>query len=46
MIESESKILPMISRALASEGEIPALAEKKKPLSPSRLQEIIKEDLS
>ncbi|MBP7070598.1 MAG: methanogenesis marker 6 protein [Methanothrix sp.] len=46
MIESESKILPMISRALASEGEIPPLAEKKKPLSPSRLQEIIKEDLS
>ena len=39
-------ILPMISRALTSEGEIPVLAEKKKPLSPGRLQEIIKEDLS
>ena len=46
MIESESKMLPMISRALCSEGEIPVLAEKKKPLSPGRLQEIIKEDLS
>ena len=46
MIESESKILPMISRALTSEGEIPVLAEKKRPLSPGRLQEIIKEDLS
>lgn len=45
MIESESKILPMISRALSSEGEIPVLADKK-PLSPSRLEEIVKEDLS
>ena len=37
MIESESKILPMISRALSSEGEIPVLADKKKPLSPASL---------
>jgi putative methanogenesis marker protein 6 len=44
MIESESKMLPMISRALASEdkdaGTIP---EKKKPLPIKRLEEIVKE---
>src|SRR5512136_579331 len=42
MIESESKMLPMISRALASEGEVPAIPEKKKPLAIKRLEEIIK----
>ncbi len=46
MIESETKILPMISRALASEGDIPAAPEKKKPLPIGRLEEIAKEDLS
>ena len=46
MIESESKMLPMISRALASEGEVSATPEKKKPLAIKRLEEIIKEDLS
>ncbi|MDM7940787.1 MAG: methanogenesis marker 6 protein [Methanothrix sp.] len=46
MIESESKMLPMISRALASSGEVLPIPEKKKPLLPSRLEEIIKEDLS
>ncbi|MDD1761512.1 MAG: methanogenesis marker 6 protein [Methanothrix sp.] len=46
MIESESKILPMISRALAWEGDIPVVPEKKRPLPIGRLEEIIKEDLS
>lgn len=46
MIESESKILPMISRALAWEGDVPALPEKKKPLPIGRLEEIAKEGLS
>lgn len=46
MIESESKMLPMISRALASSGEVFPIPEKKKPLLPSRLEEIVKEDLS
>jgi len=48
MIESESKILPMISRALAAEGEgiVPSLPEKKRPLPPARLEEIVKEGLS
>ncbi len=46
MIESESKMLPMISRALASKEEAPAIPEKKKPLRPKRLEEIVKEDLS
>lgn len=48
MIESESKILPMISRALAAEGEgdVPSLPEKKRPLPPGRLEEIVKEGLS
>ena len=44
MIESESKMLPMISRALASEGEeTETVPEKKKPLSIKRLEEIVKE---
>ena len=44
MIESESKMLPMISRALASEGEeTETIPEKKKPLSIKRLEEIVKE---
>jgi putative methanogenesis marker protein 6 len=46
MIESETKILPMISRALASEGDIPDAPEKKKPLPIGRLEEIAKEGLS
>lgn len=46
MIESESKILPMISRALAGDGDIPALPEKKRPLRIERLEEITKEGLS
>jgi hypothetical protein len=46
MIESESKMLPMISRALAWEGEIPAIPEKKKPLPIKRLEEIVKNGLS
>jgi len=46
MIESESKILPMISRALASEGEVLAATEKKRPLPIGRLEEIAKEGLS
>ena len=44
MIESESKMLPMISRALASEGEeTETIPEKKQPLSIKRLDEIVKE---
>jgi len=44
MIESESKMLPIISRALASEGEeTETIPEKKKPLSIKRLDEIVKE---
>ena len=43
MIESESKMLPMISRALAQEGDIPVIPEKKKPLPLKRLEEILKE---
>jgi putative methanogenesis marker protein 6 len=46
MIESESKILPMISRALSHEGDIPDVPEKKKPLPIGRLEEIIKESQS
>ena len=47
MIESESKILPMISRALAREGEdAVSVPEKKKPLPIPRLEEIVKEGLS
>lgn len=44
MIESESKMLPMISRALASEDkEAEAIPERKKPLPIKRLEEIVKE---
>ena len=44
MIESESKMLPMISRALASEDkEAGTIPEKKKPLPIKRLEEIVKE---
>jgi len=43
MIESESKILPMISRALSYEGDIPDVPEKKRPLPIGRLEEILKE---
>jgi len=46
MIESESKMLPMISKALSYEGEVPAIPEKKKPLAIKRLEEIIKNGLS
>ena len=46
MIESESKMLPMISRALASEAEATAAPEKKKPLQIKKLEEIVKEELS
>jgi putative methanogenesis marker protein 6 len=47
MIESESKMLPMITRALASEGEAPAEIQKeKKPLDIKRLEDIVKEELS
>ncbi len=47
MLESESKMLPMISKALASEGKVPMAeeAQKKKPLPPKRLEEIVKEEL-
>ena len=45
MIESESKLLPMISRALASEGESEPIAKKEvRPLPLERLEEIAKED--
>ncbi len=49
MIESESKMLPMISRALASGKEAEAIEAppgKKKLLDIERLEEIIKEGLS
>ncbi|OPY52023.1 MAG: hypothetical protein A4E48_01313 [Methanosaeta sp. PtaU1.Bin060] len=46
MIESESKMLPMISRALASDAEAPAIPEKKKPIQMKKLEEIVKEELS
>jgi len=46
MIESESKMLPLISRALAFQGDIPDIPEKKKPLPIKRLEEILKESLS
>ena len=46
MIESETKLLPMISRALAFEGDAPDVPDKEKPLHLKRLEEIIKEDLS
>jgi putative methanogenesis marker protein 6 len=47
MIESESKMLPMITRALASEGEAPEKPPaEKKPLDIKRLEDIVKEELS
>jgi putative methanogenesis marker protein 6 len=49
MIESESKMLPMITRALAAEGEPKAeekITEKKRPLDVKRLEDIMKEELS
>jgi putative methanogenesis marker protein 6 len=46
MIEAESKMLPMVSRALASVGEAPLIPEKKKPIHIDRLEEIVKEGLS
>ncbi len=49
MIESESKMLPMISRALKSEAEGEATEEspkEKKPLDIKRLEDIVKEELS
>ncbi len=45
MIESESKLLPMISRAIASEGESEPIPKKEvRPLPLERLEEIAKED--
>jgi putative methanogenesis marker protein 6 len=50
MIESESKMLPLISRALAEKGEAgPEKVEEpplKKPLKIKMLEEIVKEELS
>lgn len=46
MIESEAKMLPMISRALASVEEAPKPPERKGPLMKRRLEEIIKEEIS
>jgi putative methanogenesis marker protein 6 len=52
MIESESKMLPLISKALASQaiGETEALEEaipaKKRPLDAQKLEEIIKDEFS
>jgi hypothetical protein len=53
MIESESKMLPLISKALASQaiGEAGALEEKispakKRPLDAQKLEEIIKDEFS
>jgi putative methanogenesis marker protein 6 len=46
MIESESKMLPMISRALASESIVPVIPKKKKPLPIKRLEEIVRNGLS
>jgi len=48
MIESESKMLPMISRALADKGHDVPVEEttEKKPLKVKRLEEIVKEELS
>ncbi|HON34790.1 MAG TPA: methanogenesis marker 6 protein [Methanothrix sp.] len=44
MIESETKLLPMISRALAQEGEPePIVKEKARPLPLKRLEEIVNE---
>ena len=54
MIESESKILPLISKALASQGKdesgvAPKKAsatEKKRPMDEKMLEEIIKDEFS
>lgn len=52
MIETESKMLPMISKALGSEAASEASAEEatrpsiKRPLSVQKLEEIIKDELS
>ncbi|MDD1741873.1 MAG: methanogenesis marker 6 protein [Methanotrichaceae archaeon] len=48
MIEYESKMLPLISKALASEGETKAVAHppKKKPLDLEKLEAIITTELS
>jgi putative methanogenesis marker protein 6 len=48
MIESESKMLPMISRALADKGHDVPVEEsiEKNPLKVKRLEEIVKEELS
>ncbi|MDD1766638.1 MAG: methanogenesis marker 6 protein [Candidatus Methanomethyliaceae archaeon] len=48
MIEHESKMLPMISRALASESETPlkVVPAKKKLIDIERLEAIIKTELS
>jgi putative methanogenesis marker protein 6 len=47
MIESESKMLPMISRALKSRVEAAEeVPKEKKPLDIKRLEEIMKEELS
>lgn len=49
MIESESKMLPMISRALKSEAEgkeVEEIPKEKKPLDIKRLEDIVKEELS
>lgn len=46
MIESEAKLLPMITRALAFEGDAREPPPREKHLHLKRLEEIIKEDLS
>lgn len=48
MIEYESKMLPLISKALASEGETKAVVRppKKKPLDLEKLEAIITTELS
>lgn len=48
MIEHESKMLPLISKALASEGEAESAIcpPKKKPLDLEKLEAIIKTELS
>jgi putative methanogenesis marker protein 6 len=52
MIESESKLLPLISRALASEEKASPgpreteTIQKKRPISIKKLDEIVKEEIS
>ena len=46
MIEAESKMLPMISRALAATDDVPTVSAKKKPLMPNKLEDIIKDEFS